>query len=139
MQLGEAKGAAEQDAVYINNAARPACPLTLYMAPLMERQPYDTNLSDAEWERIRCLLPGPCACGRPIEVPRRAIVNAILYVLRGGCCPTTCLAEPWSTGTSGLGGTAVCGSASVPRCGDSCAGPRAGRPRPAQASSTASP
>ncbi len=53
--------------------------------PLMERQPYDTDLSDAEWERIRPLLPGPCPRGRPLEVPRREIVNAILYVLRAGC------------------------------------------------------
>ena len=51
----------------------------------MERQPYDTDLSDAEWDRIRSLLPGPCPYGRPIEVPRREIVNAILYVLRAGC------------------------------------------------------
>ena len=51
----------------------------------MERQPYDTDLSDAEWKRIRPLLPAPCPRGRPIEVPRREIVNAILYVLRAGC------------------------------------------------------
>ena len=51
----------------------------------MERQPYDTDLSDAEWERIRSLLPDACPRGRPIEVPRREIVNAILYVLRAGC------------------------------------------------------
>ncbi|MCE2467269.1 MAG: transposase [Caldilineaceae bacterium] len=47
----------------------------------MERQPYDTDLS----ERIRPLRPGPCPCGRPIAVPRREIVNAILYVLWAGC------------------------------------------------------
>ena len=52
---------------------------------LMERQPYDTDLSDAEWERIRPWLPGPCPHGRPLEVSRREIVNAILYVLRSGC------------------------------------------------------
>ncbi len=51
----------------------------------MEREPYDTDLSDAEWERIRPLLPGPCSHGHPIEVSRREIVNAILYVLRAGC------------------------------------------------------
>lgn len=51
----------------------------------MEREPYDTDLSDAEWERIRPLLPGPCSHGRPMEVSRREIVNAILYVLRAGC------------------------------------------------------
>ena len=51
----------------------------------MERQPYDTDLSDAEWDRIRPLMPAPCLRGRPIEVPRREIVNAILYVLRAGC------------------------------------------------------
>ena len=51
----------------------------------MERQPYDSDLSDAEWDRIRPLLPASCPRGRPIEVPRREIVNAILYVLRAGC------------------------------------------------------
>lgn len=51
----------------------------------MERQPYDTDLSAAEWEQVRPLLPGPCPRGRPLEVPRRAIVHAILYVLRAGC------------------------------------------------------
>ena len=51
----------------------------------MERQPYDTDLSDAEWDLIRPLLPAPSPRGRPIAVPRREIVNAILYVLRAGC------------------------------------------------------
>ncbi len=73
----------------------------------MERQPHDTDLSDAEWERIHPLLPGPCPGGRPLAVPRRVIVNAILSVLRTGCAwrwlSMTCLAGPWSTGTSGRG------------------------------------
>ena len=62
---------------------RASCP-TLHR-PLMERQPYATDLSDAEWNRIRPLMPAPCPRGRPIEVSRRAMVNAILSVLRAGC------------------------------------------------------
>ena len=59
-------------------------PHTLHR-PLIERQPYDTDLSDAEWERICPWLPDPCPGGHPLEVPRRENVNAILYVLRTGC------------------------------------------------------
>ena len=111
----------------------------------MERQPYDTDLSDAEWDRIRPLLPASCPRGRPIEVPRREIVNAILYVLRAGCAwrrlphdlPRWTLVywyfQVWRSGVP-----MVCGCASAPRCAGSCAGPRAGRPRPVPPSSTAS-
>lgn len=76
----------------------------------MERQPYDTDLSDAEWERIHLLLPGLCSGGSPLAVPRREIVNAILSVLRTGCAwrwlSMTCLAGPWSPGTSERGAAA---------------------------------
>ena len=51
----------------------------------MNRQPYPTDLSDAEWHRLAPLVPRPKAGGRPPKYPRREIVNAILYVVRSGC------------------------------------------------------
>ena len=51
----------------------------------MNRQPYPTDLSDAEWHRLAPLVPKPKAGGRPPNYPRREIVNAILYVVRAGC------------------------------------------------------
>lgn len=51
----------------------------------MNRQPYPTDLSDAEWHRLAPLVPRPKAGGRPPKYPRREILNAILYVVRAGC------------------------------------------------------
>ena len=51
----------------------------------MNRQPYPTDLSDAEWHRLAPLVPKPKAGGRPPKYPRREILNAILYVVRAGC------------------------------------------------------
>lgn len=51
----------------------------------MHRQPYPTDLSDAEWHRLAPLVPKPKAGGRPPKYPRREILNAILYVVRAGC------------------------------------------------------
>ena len=49
----------------------------------MERKAYDTDLTDAEWERFDQKLKevqDPRGC-KP-RIPRREIVNAILYRLR---------------------------------------------------------
>lgn len=50
---------------------------------------YATDLSDAEWEILKPLVPKPRSNrkigGRPIEYERRSIVDAILYLLRTGC------------------------------------------------------
>jgi transposase len=45
---------------------------------------YETDLADAEWGVIEPLLPEPLGQGRPRVWPRREIMNAIFYVLRGG-------------------------------------------------------
>ena len=50
----------------------------------MNRPPYPSDLTDAEWRRLEPLLPPPQPGGRPIKYPRREIVNAILYILRTG-------------------------------------------------------
>ncbi len=46
-------------------------------------QQYSTDLSDAQWERVRPFVEK--SFGRPAQVERRRIVNAILYILRTGC------------------------------------------------------
>ena len=46
---------------------------------------YPSDLSDAEWQIIRCLLPAPKPGGRPRVTDLRAVINAIFYVLRSGC------------------------------------------------------
>src|SRR3954470_2606632 len=45
---------------------------------------YPTDLTDAEWEVLAPLIPPPLPGGRPRRQHRRALVNALWYVLRGG-------------------------------------------------------
>jgi transposase len=45
---------------------------------------YPSDLTDEQWQVLRPLLPGPSKRGRP-QIDRRAIMNAILYVVRTGC------------------------------------------------------
>lgn len=51
----------------------------------MEQAKYPTDLSDKQWQILRKLLPRPSLRGAPQTVCRRAVVNAVLYVLRSGC------------------------------------------------------
>jgi putative transposase len=50
-----------------------------------EQANYPTDLTDEQWQILRKPLPQPSRRGAPRTVCRRAVVNAILYVLRGGC------------------------------------------------------
>jgi putative transposase len=51
----------------------------------MTRKPYPTDLTDAQWEKLRPLLEkARDPRGRPRKYPLREIVDALLYVLRGG-------------------------------------------------------
>jgi transposase len=61
------------------------------------RYPSDTN--DEQWEIIEALLPPVRTGGRPEKHPRRAIVDAILYVVRAGCAWRQLPADfpPWQT------------------------------------------
>ena len=53
---------------------------------VMTRPRYTTDVSDAEWERLRPLLETPKHHGgRPREYPLREIVNALLYYVKSGC------------------------------------------------------
>jgi len=51
----------------------------------MDRERYPTDLSDAEWEILAPHLPASRACGRPRKHHLREIVDAIYWVVRGGC------------------------------------------------------
>src|ERR1700677_478300 len=50
---------------------------------------YPTDLTDEEWNQIQSLVPAPKSGrgkrGRPVGNDRRALVNAIFYVVRAGC------------------------------------------------------
>src|SRR5947208_16034729 len=54
-------------------------------ATTQARRLYDTDLTDAQWEILRPLLPPPPGGGRPRTTDLREVLNAILYVLRSGC------------------------------------------------------
>lgn len=49
------------------------------------RLPYDSDLTDADWELIRPFLPRHRPIGHDPVVPKREIVNAIFYLNKHGC------------------------------------------------------
>lgn len=49
------------------------------------RRSYDTDLSDDEWQILEPLIPNAKPGGRPRAHETRELLNAIFYVLRGGC------------------------------------------------------
>jgi putative transposase len=49
------------------------------------KKTYKTDVTDAEWEQLRPLLPTPKIGGRPRLYSIREIVNAIFYITRSGC------------------------------------------------------
>ena len=51
----------------------------------MNRKPYPTDLTDAQWEIAAPLLPAAKLGGRPRSVDLREILNAIFYRERTGC------------------------------------------------------
>jgi transposase len=52
---------------------------------MTRRSRYPSDTSNAQWALIEPLLPAPQEGGRPEKHPRRAVVDAILYVVRTGC------------------------------------------------------
>src|SRR3954467_10670816 len=65
--------------------------------PRRSRYPSDT--SDEQWALIEPLLPEARSGGRPEKHPRRAVVDAILYVVRTGCAWRQLPSDfpPWQT------------------------------------------
>jgi transposase len=63
------------------------------------RTRYPSDTSDEQWALIEPLLPEAKAGGRPEKHPRRALVDAILYVVRTGCAWRQLPADfpPWQT------------------------------------------
>ena len=49
-----------------------------------QRRRYPTDLTDAEWERVRPLLPRPAKRGRRVGVDLRRVLDAIRYMARAG-------------------------------------------------------
>lgn len=49
------------------------------------RKPYRTDLTDAQWDIIKDLLPAPKPIGRPRTVDLREVVNTLMYQSRSGC------------------------------------------------------
>jgi putative transposase len=51
----------------------------------MNRKPYSTDLTDAQWQQLEPFIPPPKPGGRDRSVNMREVINAINYVLRTGC------------------------------------------------------
>ena len=51
----------------------------------MLRQAYPSDLSDAQWETVKAIVPAPKPGGRPAKYSRREVLNALLYLERTGC------------------------------------------------------
>jgi putative transposase len=49
------------------------------------RKAYQTDLSDAEWSCLEPHLPSPKVTGGPKLHSTREILNAVFYIVRGGC------------------------------------------------------
>ena len=62
-------------------------------------QRYPSDTTDVQWALIEPLLPVAKIGGRPEKHPRRAIVDAIVYVVRTGCAWRQLPADfpPWQT------------------------------------------
>ncbi len=52
---------------------------------LLLRLPYDSDLTDQEWEMIRPLIPRHPPTGKKPKILKREIVNAIFYLNKTGC------------------------------------------------------
>src|SRR5512132_2340327 len=51
----------------------------------MKRQPYPSDLTDAQWAILEPLTPPEKPLGRPRGVDLREVINAVLYRNRNGC------------------------------------------------------
>ena len=55
------------------------------MTNQLVRKPYPSDVTDAQWEILEPYIPEPGAYSPREPIPRREIVNGILYLLRTGC------------------------------------------------------
>jgi len=49
------------------------------------KEPYPSDLTESEWKLIKPLIPSPRLFGRPPRYEKRAILNAMFYIVRSGC------------------------------------------------------
>ena len=65
----------------------------------MKRQPYATDLTEAQWQLIQPLIPPAKPGGRRREVDMREVLNGIFYILRSGAAWRLLPHDfpPWST------------------------------------------
>lgn len=49
------------------------------------RKPYRTDVTDAQWDLVKDLLPAPKLVGRPRKVDMREVVNTLMYQARTSC------------------------------------------------------
>ena len=65
----------------------------------MERKPYPTDVTDAQWALIKPLIPAAKPGGRPRTVDMREVINAMFYLSRAGCAWRLLSYDlpPWST------------------------------------------
>lgn len=65
----------------------------------MERKPYPSDLTEAQWRLVAPSIPPAKWGGRPRAHDMHAVVNAILYILRTGCSWRQLPHEfpPWET------------------------------------------
>ena len=63
------------------------------------REPYPSDLTDAQWQIIAPLLPPAKSGGRPRTVDLREVINGIFYLNRSGCAWRMLPHEfpPWGT------------------------------------------
>ncbi len=66
---------------------------------MLARRPYDTDLSDEEWRILEPLVPEAMPGGRPRAHEARELLDAVFYVVRGGCAWRLLPHEfpPWKT------------------------------------------
>jgi transposase len=66
---------------------------------MARRSKYPSDTNDEQWALIEPLLPEARSGGRPEKHPRRAVVDAILYVVRTGCAWRQLPSDfpPWQT------------------------------------------
>ena len=55
------------------------------MESVSSRKRYPTDLTNKQWEQLAPFIPEPSPQATQKTIPRREIVNGILYVLRTGC------------------------------------------------------
>lgn len=51
----------------------------------MNRKAYNSDLTDKEWALLAPFIPPAQLGGRPRTTEMREVLNAIFYILRGGC------------------------------------------------------